>query len=191
VHEVPVAEPDEMVDGLTDPLVVGHAHDIEARRLDVAAHHHGRDPAAELRERVRPELGREQEESLAAQVEQGLDDATLVVRRGDRPECHGVTALVRGHLHLLGELGAERVAQDHRHAEQVGAPARQQARGAVGPVAQARGGLQHPLPGLRARARHAPEHERHGCGGHPDVGGDVLQPGPAARVRDAQDDPHS
>ena len=35
------------------------------------------------------------------------------------------------------------------------------------------------------------QHERYRCGGHPDGSGDVLQPGPATRIRDAQDDPRS
>ena len=60
------------------------------------------------------------------------------------------------------------------------APPGQQAGHPVGAVSQLLGGFEHPRPGLRARARLVPEHERHQPGGDPGPGGDIRQPRPPA-----------
>jgi hypothetical protein len=111
----------------------------------VAAEHDHRHPLPQRLQPLDRQLRGEQHEGLAAQVEQGLDDPLLVVARGDRAQRDRVAGGVGGQLQLLGQLGAEGVAQDQRHAQHPGPPAGQQAGRAVGPVAEAGGGLQDPL----------------------------------------------
>lgn len=117
VRDPPVSQPDEVVHGLADALVVGHPDDGEGGGREVAAQHDHRHPLPQLPQPVDVELGGEQHERFAAQVEQGLDDPLLVVARGDRAQRDGVAGGVGGQLQLLGQFRAEGVAQHQRHAQ--------------------------------------------------------------------------
>jgi hypothetical protein len=79
-------------------------------------------------------------------------------------------------VQLLDQLGVERITHVEQHAQQVAPAAGQQARGAVGAVAQLGRGGQHAFPGLGARTGRAAQHERHRCGRDAGAGGDVGQP---------------
>jgi hypothetical protein len=182
VHDPAVAEPDQVVDGLADAGLVGHPHHVETFRGDVPRDHHQRRSRTQRAQRGRRQLGGQQEDRLAAHVEQRLDDPGLVGDRGDRAQRHGVPARVRGDLHLLRQLGPERVAQQDRDAEQAGTAAREHARRAVGAVAEPLGGRQHALAGPGARPGHVAQHERDRRGRDARLGGDVLQSRPAVHV---------
>ena len=88
-------------------------------------------------------------------------------------------AAIGGELDLLGQLGPVDVAQLDGHAEQVGAPTGEQARCAIGAVAQLGGRGQHLLPGPIAWSRSAAQHQRHRRGRHARGRRHVLQPGPS------------
>ena len=176
-----MAQAREVGDGLGDALVVGGPDDVDGRGRDGAADRHHRKLPVQLGEVLGGSLRADEDQGLAAGVQQRLHRPALVAAPGDGAQDEVVAATVGGLLDVLHELGVERVGDVHDHADEPAAPAGQQARRPVRPVAQLRRRLQHALPGGGARPRDAPEHERHRRGGHPGGRGDVAEPRAAGR----------
>jgi hypothetical protein len=124
----------------------------------------------------------EQDQGLAAEGQQGLDGGVLVAGAGLGAEDEVVADLLGGRVQVLDQFGVEGAVDVDHDAEQPGAPAGQQAGGAVHLVAEFGGGFQDALPGALAGAGHPTQHQGYGRGGHAHAGGHVLQPGALVRA---------
>ena len=157
-----------MADGLGHALVIGGPDDVDARQPGIRRpiDHDGEllakgaDPAGLV---FRPE----QDQRLAAEVEQDLGRPPLVPGRRSRAEHQVVTELGGGRVDVGGQLGVEGITHVHDHAEMMAALAGQQAGRPVRAVAQFAGGLEDPAAGRFARARLVPQHQRHQPGETP------------------------
>ena len=78
-----VAEGDEVVDGQAQPLVVGGAYDVEGAVAGRPGHDHDRLAGGELGEVGRVSVRSEQNERLAAVLQQAHDGAPFVAGGGD------------------------------------------------------------------------------------------------------------
>lgn len=100
-----------------------------------------------------------------------------------------VADLLGGRVEVLDQVRVEGAVDVDHDAEQPGAPAGQQAGGAVHLVTELGGGFQDALPGALAGAGHTTQHQGDGRGGHAHAGGHVLQPGrllaPSLRLAEA------
>ena len=121
-----------------------------------------------------------QDQRLAPGVQQRLDRPPLVAAPGDGAQHEVVAVALGGLLHVLHQLGVERVGDVHDHADEPAAPAGQQARRPVRPVAQLRRRLEHALAGGGARPGDPAQHERDRRGRHAGRRGDVVEPRAAA-----------
>ncbi len=159
-EDLAMPQPDQMIDHQPEAVPVGGAHDVDARGGGRATdHHHRHRPpeALQLRDRqIRPE----QDQRLAAEVEQGLDRPELAVGLGDRTQHDLVAVAVRGRLDRLDHVAVKGVAHPHRDAQMLGAAQLEQAGGAVGAIAEALGRREDPRPGALTRPGHSPEHDR-------------------------------
>jgi hypothetical protein len=176
VGDRPVPEAGQVVDGLADPVGVGRADHVDAVGGDPAADHHHRQLPAQVGQLGRRGDRAEQDQGLAAEVDQGLDGPALVPGAGHRAQHHVVATALGGLVEVGRQLGVEGAAQLHQHPDQVGPPPGEQAGRPVGAVAQLGRRLQHPLTGGRARPGGVAQHHRHRGRGHPDPLGDVLEP---------------
>jgi hypothetical protein len=81
VDDVAVAEPGQVGDDQRLAAVVGGTHHVDAVQVRPAAHQDQRQLAGQLAQARRRQLGAEQDHRLAAEAQQRLDGAALVVRR--------------------------------------------------------------------------------------------------------------
>jgi hypothetical protein len=148
-RDVAVPEPDQVVDRLGHAEIVGGPHHVDVRARLLTDDHDRELPAqcAELRDRCDRA---QQDESLAAEVQQRVDRAPLVPARGHGAEHQVVAAALAGLVQVLDQLGVEGTADVEHDAEQPGTPAGEQAGGPVRPVAEPVRGLPDPAPGLLA-----------------------------------------
>ena len=86
VRDAAVAEADEVVDGLVQPLVVGGADDVEVPVAGRAGHDHDGQAGGELGERGGGRVRAEQDQRLAAVLQQARDGPLLVAGGGDGAE---------------------------------------------------------------------------------------------------------
>ena len=86
VRDAAVAEADEVVDGLVEPVVVGGADDVDGAVADGAGHHDHGQPGGEVGQVGRGLLRAEQDQRLAAVLQQAA-------RPRVRSSRAGVTAL--------------------------------------------------------------------------------------------------
>jgi hypothetical protein len=159
VDDVLVAETGQVVDDERLAAVVGGPHHIDVAEVHPASHQDQRQLAGQVGQPRRGQLRAEQDHGLAAEAQQRLDGAVLVVRGGDQGRHDLVAGLGRGSLDVLGQLGLERVADVDGDAQVLGTAELHQARGAVGTVADLLGRRQHTGPGRLARARRAAQHD--------------------------------
>ena len=169
----------QVVDDLADPLGVGRPDHVDPAAGDPAADHHHRQLPPQGGELGGGGDRAEEDQGLAAEVDQRLGGPALVAGAGHRAQDDVVAAALGGLVEVLDQLGVERAAHLHQHPDQVGPPPGEQAGRPVGAVAELGGRLQHPLAGGRAGAGGAGQHHRHRGRGHPDPLGDVLEPGSA------------
>jgi hypothetical protein len=174
-----VPQPGQVVDGLADPLGVGRADHVHGVAGDPAPDHHHRELPAEGGQLGGRGDRAQQDQGLAAEVDQGLGGPALVAGAGHRAQDHVVAVALGRLVEVLDQLGVEGAAHHHLHPDQVGPPPGEQAGRPVGAVAELGGRLQDPLAGGRAGPGGARQHHRHRGRRHPDPGGHVLQPGTA------------
>jgi hypothetical protein len=176
-----VAKPGQVVDGLPDAVGVGRADHVDAVGADPPPDHHHRQLPAKGGQLGRRGDRAQEDQGLAAEVDQGLDGPALVPGAGHGAQDH-VVALALGRLvEVLDELGVEGAARFQQHPDQVGPAPGEQAGRPVRPVAQLGGRRQHPLAGGGAGPGSAREDHRHRGRGHPDPRRHILKPRPALR----------
>ena len=176
----PVPERGEVVDRGLEALAVGCQHAGHLGRAGTPDGH-GRAQRCERRQVGIRQLRSEQHQRLAAEVEQRLGGPVLVGARGGGAQDEVEPTVRRGAVERSHQLGVERAADVEQHPEQVRAPTGEQARGAVGAVAQVGRGRAHGLRGARAGPGAAAQHQRRRGRGHPGTLRDVDQPGPSGR----------
>ncbi len=182
VNDVAMTERGEVLHGQPDASVVGGAHHLDGRGADPSGHHQDGELAGELGEPGRGSLGSEQQQCLAAVVQQGLDRAVLTPARRQGAERDVIAGGFGGQVDALEQVGVERVLGPERHAEQPApaAAARQQPGPRIGPVPDLGGGLQYPGSGGLAGSGRAADDDRHQCARDPGPGGHVLERGPSS-----------
>ena len=148
VGDSAVAEVDEVVDGLVQAGGVVGADDVDGAVADGAGHDDDRHPGGELGQVGGGRLRAEQDQRLAAVLQQARDRPVFVAVRGDGAERELVADAIGGRVEAADEVAVEGVLDAEHHAEQPTAAAAQQAGPAVGAVAQLVRGLQDPLPRL-------------------------------------------
>ncbi len=177
VHEsdVAVAEAGEVADRLGHALVVGGTDHVDAHagRVHPAADDHNGKLVAKGAEPVGLVLRAEQDERLAAKVEQDLGRAPLVPGRRGRAEHQVVAEPGGGRVDVRDELGMEGIPDIHGHAEVAAAPPGQQAGRPVRAVTELPGGAEHPGPGRFTRARLVAQHQRGQPGRNAGPGGHI------------------
>jgi hypothetical protein len=147
--------------------VVGGADDIEGAVAGRAGDDHDGQAGGQLGEGGRRSLRAEQDDRLAAVLQQARDGAPLVAVGGNGAQRQLVAGAVGRRVEAGDQVTVEGVLHAEHHAEQATAAAAQQAGAGVGAVAQLVRGLQDPLPVRRARARGVADHDRHQGDGHP------------------------
>jgi hypothetical protein len=86
VGDAPVTDGDEVVDGLVEPLVVGGADDVDGAVADGAGHHDHGQAGGEVGQVGRGSLRAEEDERLAAVLQQATHGARLIAGWGDGAE---------------------------------------------------------------------------------------------------------
>src|SRR6266567_555406 len=98
-------------------------------------------------------LWTEEDQRLAAVVQERFDGAALVAAGCHSTECDVVSGGFGGQVDALQEISMERLAGIEHHAEESGPAACQELRPRVGSVSELRRAGQHSLAGLLAGAR--------------------------------------
>ena len=119
-----MSELDEVVDDASDTSPVGRAHHVDRRARDASSDDDDRRLVAEFGQRRIREFGTEQDERLAAEVQQGVDHLRLAVGWRHRAEHHLVAVSVCFGDDVLGHLGVESVANIGHNADEVRPPRR-------------------------------------------------------------------
>src|SRR5262245_22139915 len=109
VGDAAVAGGDEMVDGLVESLVVGGADDVDVAVADGPGHHDHGQAGGEVGQVGGRRPRAEQDERLAAVLEQAAHGASLVTGRGDGAERQLVAALVGRLVEAADEVAMEGV----------------------------------------------------------------------------------
>ena len=159
VGDTAVAEAGEVLDGLRHALVVGRPNHIDIVGCDRPSDHHHRELAAQSGQPLDRCFRTEQDQRLAAGVEQRLDGPRLVAAARDRAQHEVVAVPIGSVVDVLDELRVEGVVDVHHDADETAASAGQRAGRPIWAVAEALGRGQHALPGGRARSGDAAKHE--------------------------------
>jgi hypothetical protein len=175
MRDLPVTQPHQVRDRLPYPFLVVRPYDVDGRVAHVAGDHHHRDLPGELAEARPGGLGTEEDQRLAAVVQERLDRAALVTAGRQRAERDVVAGRLGRGVDALQQVGVERLVRAERDPEQPGPAAGQQPGTRVGPVAELGRAGQDPLAGLLAWARRAADDQRDQRAGHTRTGRDVLQ----------------
>ena len=156
----------EVVDGLVEPLVVGGADDVDGAVADGAGHHDHGQAVGEVGQVGRGCLRAEEDEGLAAVLEQAAHGAGLIAGRGDGAERQLIADPVGRLVEAADEVAMEGVLHAEDDPKEATAAAAQRAGPGVRAVAKLVGGPQHPLPRLGTRPRDPADDDRHQRRGH-------------------------
>ncbi len=115
----PMSELDEVVDDSADTAPVGCAHHVDRRARHASADDDDRRLVAEFGQRRIREFWAEQDERLAAEVQQCVDDGRLTVGRRHRTEYHLVPVSIGFGDDVLDQFGVKGVANIGHNADEV------------------------------------------------------------------------
>ena len=181
VGDTGVAEPDEVIDGLAEPGRIVSANDIDSAVPHRAGDDDDGHSGGEVGQVGRRCVGAEQDQRLAAVLQQARHGAALVAAGSDGAEREFVVGVVGGGVEPADEVAVKGLLHGEHDADQPAAGTAQQAGAAVGAVAQLLGDAPHPLPRRGTRPRRVAHHDGHQRDGHAGTGGHVGQGGPTAR----------
>ncbi len=110
---------DEMIHDPADTARVGGAHYVDRRASGASTNHDDRCPAAQFRQSRFVEFWAEQDECLAAEVQQCLDHRDLAMRRRHRTEHHLIPEGIGLGHDVLNQLSMKGIANIGHNADEM------------------------------------------------------------------------
>src|SRR5215211_1005641 len=166
VGDATVTDVDEVVNGLVESLVVGGADDVDGAVADGAGHHDHGQAAGQGGQVGRGCLRAEEDDRLAAVLQQAAHSLRLIAGRGDGAERQLIADPVGRLVEAGDEVAMEGVLDAEDDPEEATAAAAQQAGPGVRAVTKLVRGQQHPLPRLGTRPRDPADDDRYQRRGH-------------------------